>query len=468
MLLNEQEGNMGRPEFIIDHLRLRELREEAGKTQRQVAIELNAKLGKKNRSTEATLVRSYQRNELKGNISKERAKALAEILGVTVEVLQGKGVPEPFDYIAGIASFLRERFSAGADEALLEALERSAKTRIPSDQSIQYLAEDIGERIEAAQLGRNPSELAALAKLTGLPESELLRPANVQGHWMVIANGLGIHSTEFVRGASRLAWHVQDIVRDCLDFHGSDGSIRMFRDEPWFRLEILRNAFPNDIIRIDFVRCTTSDGTGIRWSRSSWRDRSVFEDSFRSWAYSAANFVTDFDGRQSPVGDVRRLRLLITEHDVGDAGAIHPTGRMLVSGNLDEISEQLLESCRLEKSTHALVQNWLTCDLKRSLAPYLAQHPRKCWNVSSGGAVAIGLEEHRAGKGRIHDCHFGPKYRIELVEEVGPNEFAHVPWRGKDVELLKGDIEKMLNDLDDQPKPEAEPHRKFEPYVAEG
>lgn len=224
---------MGRPTFIIDPQRLRDLRTEAGKTQLDVAKDLQAKLDMKHPSNDATLLSGYQRIERTGNTSRQRAEALADIFEVTIEVLQGKGTPEPSDYLARITSLLREQFSTGTNEVLIRALEQSAGTSELNDESISLLAEDIADRIEAAQLGRNPSELAELTEITGLPESELLKPANVHGYWLFIANGPGIHCTELVRGTSGVAWCVRDIVKDSLDSYGSDGSIRMFRDEPW-------------------------------------------------------------------------------------------------------------------------------------------------------------------------------------------------------------------------------------------
>jgi len=457
-------GNMGRPTFNIDGQRLRDLREEMGKTQLAIAKEIHARLGqKKHPSTDKTLESDYQRIERTGRTSRQRAEVIAEIFGVTVEVLQGKGVPEPRNYLAGIASYLHERFSTGASEALIEALEQSANTREPSEESINFLAEDIGERIEAAQLGRNPSELAELTELTGMPASELLKPANVLGHWLVIANGPGIHRTEFVRRVSGLNWHLKDFIGDRLDYRGSDASVVMHRDDPWFRLEIRRSANPNDVFRFDFVRCDPSDGTGIRWTSANWREYFELDWSFKRWAYSAANFVTDFDGQQSPAGDVRRLRLLVTEY-----GRTHkPTGRLVVAGNLDEMDDEIVQRFRKENSTHHVVQSWLTNDLKLSLAPFLAEYPRKCWRIDGAGQVLIELNELEARKQPFLDCYFGRKYQINLVEEIGGNQFTPVPWRNKDIERLQKDIEKMLDDPNDRFWVTDEPRRTFEPYEAE-
>lgn len=457
---------MGRPTFTIDRMRLRDLRAESGKTLLTVAKELHEKLGKKNHpSTDATLTNDYQRIERTGRTSRQRAEALAGIFGVTVEVLQGKGAPEPVAYLARISALLRERLSNNTNVALIRALDRFADNGEPSDESIASLAEDIGRQIEAAQLGRNPAELAELAELTGLPESELLKPANVEGYWLVIANGRGIHHTKLVHGVAGVVWEAREIGEK-LHWRGSDGSVRMFRDEPWFRVELGRGRDRKDVIRIDFVRCAPTDGTGIRWVKATWRDRFMFEHAFKTWAYSVANFVTDFDGHQSPAGDVRRLRLLVTEYE---RSTYRPTGRMVISGYLEELHAKTFESFRQENSTHALVQNWLIGDLKRALSPYFAEHPRQCWQIRRcAQQVVIDLDEYRARKRPILDCHHGIKYSIDLLEEVADHEFASVPWRDKDVEFFQQDLTKMLDDPNDRFWTSDDPCRTFEPFVTEG
>ncbi|KAA3652179.1 MAG: XRE family transcriptional regulator [Proteobacteria bacterium] len=456
---------MGRPAFTIDGARLKDLREAAGKTQLAVAKEIHAQLGKKSPSDDATLANGYQRIERTGNTSRQRAEALATIFNVTVEVLQGKALPDPVDYVANLAACLHKQLTSGSNCALLDALEQITDTRTPSDESINDLARAIAARIEAAQLACNPHELEELSSITGLPETELLNPANVHGHWIIVANGGGVHATELIRGASSLAFRVADIVGDLLKYRGSgsDTSIRMRRDEPWYRLEIRRNAHADDVIRIDLARCEPTGGKGITWAKATWYDRFVFENAIREWAYATANFVTGFDGTQSPSGDVRRLRLRVFEHGQGDRP---PTGRMLISGNLDKMPESVFDNFRKENDTHSLVFQWLVSDLLRSLAPYFSEYPRKCWSVRSGGKVIIDLDEFLARKQPITGCFVGARYSIELVEEIAENEYAPVPWRTTDIYRLGADIEQLLADPNHHAWTTDEPRRPFEPCPA--
>lgn len=454
---------MGRPTFTIDRVLLEDLREEAGKTQLAVAKEIHAQLGKKHPSSNQTLLSGYQRIERTGNTSRQRAEAIAAVFNVTVDVLQRKAPPDRVDYVANLAACLHRQAASGSNSSLLDALELAADTRTPSDESIKRLASDIAERIEAAQLARNPHELEELSSITGLSEAELLNPVNVHGHWIIVANGIGIHTTELIRGASSLVFRIAEIVGHRLQYRGSDTSILMRRDEPWYRLEIRRSAHADDVIRIDLARCDPTGGKGIRWAKTMGYDRFAFETGIREWAFSSANFVTDFDGKQSPSGDVRRLRLRVFEHGRGNR---HPTGRMVISGNLDEMPEFAFENFRQENDTHSLVLQWLAADLLSSLAPHLAQYPRECWSVRSGGKVIIDLDELRARERPITERFFGARYSIELVEEVAENDYAHVPWRASDTERLGESIKQLLANPNDRAWTIEEPPRPFEPYSA--
>ena len=94
---------MARPSFTIDGQRLKGLRKEADKTPLAIAKEVREKLGIKYASTDATLRGGYTRIERTGRTSKQYAEALSEIFGVSLEELQGKGIPKPFDYLGKVA-----------------------------------------------------------------------------------------------------------------------------------------------------------------------------------------------------------------------------------------------------------------------------------------------------------------------------------------------------------------------------
>lgn len=464
---------MGRSSFKVDRHLLHDRREKLGLTQAEVAERVGIHLTR------------YQKIEWEGSTSPKTAQKLATLFGVSVETLQqGLEAPDSRDYLLQIEQQIREVLAKGENPLLQQALQQTfAETRFTSgsgeenrEDAIRYLAEDIAQRIEAVQLVQNKKEIADLVKLTGLTEAELLRPANVEGHWFINVfeswktdpntppDELNIRS-EVTQRANRAIGSIKEAIEQSSSNlpECSDESIKLSHDGFWYKVEVklpLRKT-----IRIDLVRCQP-DTKGLRWVKPSWRDEYLIREPLIDWARRNFNFVCDFDGKQSPSGDIRQLRFLVTEYNQSSQGFNRPTGRMVISGYLGEMHDALLTSLEEQDKTHFLVQNWLTNDLKCSLAPFLADYPRECWALHG---LTINLNEDRAKdrKRPLLERHFGSKYRIDLVEQVGEDKFEPVPWREKDREALKESIQKMLDDPNDPAWATDEPRRTFTPYSAE-
>lgn len=477
---------MGRQKFTIDGKRLKSLREEKGKTQLIMARELHAKLGMKTNSSDALLRTSYQRNERTGNITRQRANALAEILGVELRILQGEKpsdgdqqdieIPDSWAYLQQIEQTIHAVLAKGENQPLQQALQQTlAETSFTSgsanenrQDAISYLAEDIAARIEAVQLVRDKNEIAALSTLTGLLEKELLRPANAEGLWFVNiyhrehqSNGFNARS-EITQRANWAIGIIREYVEELQRQHPcSDESIRLTQDGFWYRIEI-RNPRFRRTVRIDLVRCLP-DAKGLRWVKPSWRDEYLIRAPLNDWARANFNFVYDFDGKQSPSGDIRQLRLRVTEYN---QSVSRPTGNMVISGHLGEISDERVTSSRDEAHLHWLAQNWLTDELKCALAPFLTDYPRECWSLHG---LTIDLDEGQSKnrKRPLLERYLGPKYHIELVEQIGEDKFVPVPWREKDREALKKSIQEMLNDPNHPAWTTDEPRRTFTAYSVE-
>lgn len=464
---------MGRPPSIkIDKNLLRNLRERKILTQENVAEKIGVH------------VVTYQSIEGSGNTSRQTAKKLADFFGVSVDNLQqGIEYPDTADYLRQVEKSIRDTLSQGSNSALEKTLQLTLEnTRFTSgshdeirDDAIRYLARDIAQRIEAVQLVRNKNEIATLSELTGLAEAELLRPANVEGHWFINVfeswktdpnappDEFNIRSEVTQRANSAIGSIKEAIAKSSSNLpECSDESVKLSHDGFWYKVEVklpLRKT-----IRIDLVRCQP-DTKGLRWVKPSWRDEYLIRKPLSHWARENFNFVCDFDGNQSPSGDIRQLRFQVTEYNQSSLGFSCPTGRMVISGNLGEMHDELVASLREQGRTHFLVQNWLTNDLKCSLAPFLSDYPRECWSLSG---PAIDLDENKS-KGRKRpflERYWGRKYYIELVEQVG-GQLRPVPWREKDRKSLQESIQKMLNDPNDPAWTTGEPRRSFDPYSAE-
>src|SRR5690606_17335040 len=89
------------------------------------------------------------------------------------------------------------------------------------DETLASMARNVARRIEAAQLARNPGELAELSQLTGLSEGEILKPAHVDGHWLVVASGPVYTRTALVLGTAGVMTLIPEIVGTRLDEFGS-------------------------------------------------------------------------------------------------------------------------------------------------------------------------------------------------------------------------------------------------------
>ena len=182
-------------------------------------------------------------------------------------------------------------------------------------------------------------------------------------------------------------------------------------------------------MHIDFVRCHP-DAKGLCWLPASWRDEFLLYDDFSRWAYSAANFVTDFEGKQSPL-NLQQLRLIVTEHveAVKDGSYVHSQRKMVISGHLDEIPESTKEDFKREGFVHNLFVNHLIADLLPALMPHLSEYPAECWKISADNNIFISLTPPRNSGKAFPDK---LQYYITLVEEISPNEFVRAPWRKKD------------------------------------
>lgn len=423
---------MGRPSFKIDHERLRDLRKDKGLTQAGLASELCKRMGLEQDEDSRTV--SYRRIEAFGKTSRKRAEVIAQILDVTLAELEGIVPPDTtWRYENRIRDLLAEQLRQ-ENVALKSALDEAGWDG--SEDALASMARNVARRIEAAQLARNPGELAELSQLTGLSEGEILEPAHVDGHWLVVASGPIYTRTELVLGTAGVMTLIPEIVGKLLDDFGSDGRIRMHRAPPWYRLEIdpLCGRFTT---WIDFVRCLP-DARGLRWLEPGWRDVFLLEEPLLTWARSAANFVTGFDGSPTP-GDVRRLRLQVTEYN-GEPG--ERISKQIVAGALEEISDEKLATAQEEGNSH-LVATWtLGTALQEILEPHLSAYPRQCWEVTvTDGGCALSLWPTAGAPGGP----YGLRYRIQLVEETAHGQFGEAPWRHKDREELKQRIEAWLS-----------------------
>ena len=421
---------MGRPTFKIDQDRLRALRIEQGLT--QIAIVQLASPHASAPNT-ASRVRHYQRIEETGQTSAGYARTLAGILGVPTSVLQGFGTPDASMYRRNLQKLLREQLDAGSNAALNGMLDHHMQG--DADEALEYLTKAIADDIERVLLVRNPRRIAELVALTGMAEADLLAPANVEGFWFLSANARGVDSSEVVNGVNQAGHRIGEIMAAFLGVHDDDSSVRMWRDGPWLRVEVERPRV-QDVLCIDLTRCQP-DAAGLRWTEASWLDAFFLDPVIVDKAYACADVVTDFSGRASPA-DLKRLRLVVTEHDK----CRQILGKMVVNGGLDALPKKMEEDFARDCSSRVLAMNWLTNGLQHALMPHLGAHAASAWHLTAHGgtSIDINLENPRYPGALSAEL----KYRIVLAEDTGADTLRRVPVRARDIAALQVEIETWL------------------------
>lgn len=240
--------------------------------------------------------------------------------------------------------------------------------------------------------------------------------------------------SDILHGAGQIRWHIKEQVEEYFKETATDGTIRMWRDGYWYRIEISRPS-RRDLMRIDFVRCQP-DANGLRWVAQSWRDEYLIADPLIDWARSTFNFVSAFDAPTSPQ-KIEQLRLMVTEHEGSYAQA---TGTELVTGRLDEIHIRTKEGFARESSSHYLVVSWLLADLRERLEPKLAAYPLQYWRVAGDHCIDLYLDPPYSDRLTPR----GIRYRIRLVEELASGELVTAPWRHSDIQLAIEKIQSWL------------------------
>ena len=361
------------------------------------------------------------------------AAALATVLGTSVAVLQGEApLDEGAEFISRLEQHLAEQIAAQSNPILVEHLARHG------DASPRELAVEFAVQVEAAMFDRRDDELEELARLTGWTVDQLMQPVVVHGHWMLISSP-GISVAEVVLGVSEVTWHISQAAEKYAKFRESDTSILLRESLPKMQLVIQHPRVPALRRTFTFMRCLPS-ATGLKWVNPNWRDRLQLDHGLRQWAYTSANFVTDFDGRVRP-GDVRRLRLKVNEFDTASRAWRQVA---LIRGNLDELPACSLENFRKEGTSHQVALSWIVGDGSREIAALLAEWPLDCWKISPS-LSAIGIDLNAPVRDVIsRGQELGPRYAIHLVEESPDGQIHPVPWRTASVKETCEDLKRRL------------------------
>lgn len=432
--MKQTHKKVGRPTFPIDGNRLRALREDAGLSHTSLAMAVYTRAKKPYSSPEVLKV-TARRWEKNGTMQADLAQHLAEVLQITVAILQGS-LPAPApSKVDEMEVRLRKLIAGGSNPRLAEELANFDD----EENQARALAMRICSRLEIAQLTQAQEEFQDLAAITGYSMKELLEPTSFQGFWMLIGTGpLGPARTEILAGVSDVLYKIRTEMQSCLEgLHQSDAHVSFIEEKHWFRVTIHDPRHPRLTRSLRFVRCQPKE-SGLQWSSPTWQDRYWIE-ALPDDASQYANFVTGFDSVLVP-NDSRNLRFAITktptlqEFEVRGPDA-PPEIVELTAGDLAELPPETFESFRREGNSHALVVSWLAADLWEKVLPLFSDWPLECWSFRAAHShIDILLDvPYRIYATSTAPLQFGLRFSVMLVEIDVDGGQRRAPWRHKSV-----------------------------------
>lgn len=475
----------GRPSFQIDGQRLRQIRESKGFTQEQLMQLVQQRSGKDTRHTSSeTLKNSYRRWEKTGHIHPGTAESLAQVLGVTVAVLQGQAPEAAQSRLDAITARIQERLNAG-HQPLQEMLDAEAaiKThtiRISMDgseppkpdadqerqQHIRYVAEHLTQRLEYAQLSQDPQELDALAELLGYSFAELQQPAAENGYWMLLQDGACAQEPQVCRDIHILLSKARQTLDEQSQYAPADTRVTLRKEGAWFRLQILNPHWKSASEiqpRLSFVRCQPSE-TGLQWTQPTWRDEFLL-DFFEEDLFHRFNYVRGRDGVEKGPRHLANLKLAIyqlpSRQECEDLGTDAKAQLVALTGGALEFSKaegyfledyKRLLAQKKYGDAHDLFTINLCVGLMDVLQPLLADAPLRYWKFThlfTQTDIFVQLDAPIWLMRHLHerqDFNFdlGCKYRIQLMEQLPDNRLRSVPWRTQSAQRLLQNIHERL------------------------
>ena len=456
---------LGRPPFRIDGTRLRDLRNDAGISQRTLAEKANALAEKRGGSNEV-LKNTAQRWESTGAVPREMAQHLAEVLGTTVAVLQGEAPQPASNVVDEFERHILARVAAGSCPELVEALDRAGRDSADDERPERSLATSLSGRLEVAQMTQASELFDEIALLTGLSVAHLRKPMSHGGFWLLVGTGFaGPARCEILSGVTEVTYEVRAELSRHFEHAGQRDSHATFCEEaPWFRVTLSDARAPGNARVLRFVRCQPNE-SGLQWTSATWLDRFWIDELPRD-AYLHASFVTGFDGVQVP-SKVTNLRLAVIKNSVYDPNVPfekNPPDEVVAvtRGNLDELHEQTMEMFARDRQTHHLVVNRLRAGLWEVLEPLLSEWPLEYWRISKAQTrIDVHLElPLRAYMQFQVPPRQGNIFSIVLVEELN-DSLRHMPWNPDSVshafETLERDFKSACSATTDigRPAPQA-------------
>lgn len=310
---------MARTGIQLHSATLKELRES--RTQEEMGIAIRESCGQKFDSKKhdalafkRAALTTYQRIERTGKTSPKTAQTLADYFHVSLKALMGE---EPIDGMERVIGTLNKQHESGHNVKFNYEYAKTLTSRpwevkegdpLPPHQikpkwRLQF-ASAIGMRIETAQWHLNPSELSALASITGVSEGDLLKPVYVRDFWWATSSFEQNRIGQVVSGNPSSL--ISDVFKQHPQFSHDITTIHLSKKSYAYRFDLTifdpktkEQYLPQ---WLEFTPCTPDKDNGIRWLTPNPRKH----DQHKKWcaevALRHAHSVYDFDGEHLPKG----------------------------------------------------------------------------------------------------------------------------------------------------------------------
>lgn len=424
-----QNSKAGRPSFQINGKRLRQIRESKGFTQEQLMQLVQQHSGKDTRHTSSeTLKTSYRRWEKTGHIHPKNAECLAQILRITMAVLQGQAPAAAQSRFDAITARIQERLDAG-HQPLQEMLDAEAATELhtihismggsaPHDktqeqehqQHLRFVAERLTQRMEYAQLSQDQNELQELSDLFGYSLIELQQPVSEDGLWLLLQDGGAAAQPRLFQGIHALQFDVINTIKTHLEGAPCDSRIAFQQEGPWFRIQIIDRHLDEKSkgqVRLSFVRSQASE-SGLQWTQPTWREEFSLQD-LESALLWYSNYVKGLDAREKGPSNLANLKLAVYQRPsraefeqfglgvkdklvaIGGGYREQIKAREDAAGNLSEVEitdyieglKKTLDHRAKTADAHDLVTQWLCSNLLNNMQALLSDWPLQYWQFKA-------------------------------------------------------------------------------------
>jgi hypothetical protein len=284
--------------------------------------------------------------------------------------------------------------------------------------------------------------------MTGWSAEELLAPASVHSHWLIVCEGAIGTGAQMERGTSGAGFVIRKEVDRWAASRSCDSRVTLVEEAPWFRIQMEDPWLPQLNDTISFVRCEPTE-KGLRYAQPTELERWHLVAHLAADLSRTFNYVRDFSEPDRPWPQFTGMQLELLDVSArGEDARPQPIARFC--GVAQEYLPSVLPN--LAGAQHEGVMTWLASDLDEDLLPHLEAWPGSCWRADAHGQhVSLSLDPsfrvaQQLGRAPV----YGPQFALRLVEETADG-VRPLPWSDRSVAVVLHRVRQALERLPQAP-----------------